>query len=85
MPLSYRAVKRIIDVILAGLAFIIASPFMLIIAAAIKMNDQGPVFYKQKRITKNGKIFEIINLRWMESRCMAHKEIGRFSNCICSM
>jgi hypothetical protein len=85
MPLSYRAAKRIIDVVLAGLAFIITSLFMLIIAAAIKIDDQGPVLYKQKRITRNGKIFEIINLRWMESRCMAHKEIGRFSNCICSM
>jgi len=67
MPLSYRAVKRIIDVILAGLAFIITSPFMLIIAAAIKIDDQGPVFYKQKRITRNGKIFEIINVRCMGS------------------
>ena len=38
---------------------------MLIIAAAIKLSDGGPVFYKQKRLTKNGKIFEVIKFRSM--------------------
>ena len=43
----------------------VASPFMLIIAAAIKLEDHGPVFYKQARVTKDGKVFDILKFRSM--------------------
>ena len=44
---------------------VIALPFMLVIAAAIKLEDGGPVFYKQKRLTLNGREFNILKFRSM--------------------
>ena len=44
---------------------IITSPILAVVAIAIKAEDHGPVFYKQKRCTKNGKVFEIIKFRSM--------------------
>ena len=53
------------DIVLSLLALILASPFMLIIAIAIKAEDKGPIFYKQKRATLNGKAFDILKFRSM--------------------
>jgi len=65
--LSYpqRVVKRAFDLVVCSIALIIASPFMLIIAAAIKLEDGGPVFFKQKRATYDGKTFDILKFRSM--------------------
>ena len=52
------------DIVISGVAFIILSPLFLITAIAVK-SDGGPVFYKQKRLTKDGKVFEIIKFRSM--------------------
>jgi lipopolysaccharide/colanic/teichoic acid biosynthesis glycosyltransferase len=41
------------------------SPFMLVTAVAIKLEDRGPVFYRQKRYTKDGKVFDILKFRSM--------------------
>ena len=57
--------KRFLDLFIAVPMLIIASPIMLITAAAIKLYDSGPVFYKQIRCTKDGKPFEIIKFRSM--------------------
>lgn len=57
--------KRFLDLLIAIPMLIIASPFMLLTAAAIKLYDKGPVFYKQVRCTKNGTHFEIIKFRSM--------------------
>lgn len=58
-------IKRIIDILISSVGLIIASPFMLIIAIAIKATDKGPVFYKQSRLTINGKEFIIYKFRSM--------------------
>lgn len=63
--LEYIVVKRLFDIVVAGAAAIILSPFMLITAIAIKAYDKGPALYKQKRLTKDGKIFEILKFRSM--------------------
>ena len=65
--LSYpqRIVKRTFDLVVCSIALIIASPFMLIIAAAIKLEDGGPVFFKQKRATYDAKTFDILKFRSM--------------------
>ena len=55
-----RIIKRAMDLVLCGIAMIPAAPVMLIIAAAIKIEDGGPVFYKQKRMTRGGREFEIL-------------------------
>lgn len=60
-----RIVKRFFDVVLCVIAAVVLSPLMLIIAAAIKLEDHGPVFYKQARVTRDGKIFDILKFRSM--------------------
>lgn len=64
---EYAFAKRTLDILLAMIGLILASPFMVITAAAIKAYDHGPVLYKQIRLTKDGKCFKILNVRCMES------------------
>lgn len=61
----YSFVKRTIDIVCAGLGLIVLSPVFLITAICIKMYDGGPVFYKQIRLTKGHKQFEIYKFRSM--------------------
>lgn len=58
-------IKRTADIILCSLALVIASPIMALVALAIKLEDGGPVFFKQKRQTLGGKVFEILKFRSM--------------------
>ena len=57
--------KRIFDIILSLFGLIILLPFMLIIAILIKLDSKGPVFFKQIRVTKNGREFKIFKYRTM--------------------
>lgn len=59
------AAKRICDIILSLIAIILTSPVMLIAAIAIHRYDGGPVFFRQKRCTRNGRVFEILKFRSM--------------------
>ena len=63
---EYLFVKRAMDIVLSLIALLISSPIFLIISAAIKATDGGPVFYKQCRLTKDGKRFDIIKFRSMK-------------------
>jgi exopolysaccharide biosynthesis polyprenyl glycosylphosphotransferase len=65
LTLFQRFFKRTFDLILCLVAMIPAAPIMLLVALAIKIEDHGPVFYKQKRVTLNGKVFEILKFRSM--------------------
>ena len=56
--------KRTFDVVSAGALFLAISPLMLITAIAIK-TDGGPVFYKQRRLTQDGKEFDVLKFRSM--------------------
>ncbi len=58
-------VKRAMDIVLSLLGILAASPFMLVIAAAIRLYDRGPVLYKQERLTKDGESFMIYKFRSM--------------------
>lgn len=60
----YLFIKRIADIVISLVGLVITSPIMLITAIAIK-TDGGPVFYKQERLTKNGKVFKILKFRSM--------------------
>jgi exopolysaccharide biosynthesis polyprenyl glycosylphosphotransferase len=62
---SARIMKRLIDVTLATCALLAASPVLLIIAAAIKLDSPGPVFFRQERIGRAGKPFRIFKFRSM--------------------
>lgn len=57
--------KRILDIIVSILCMLFFAIPMLAAAIAIKLEDGGPVFYKQKRCTKNGKVFNILKFRSM--------------------
>lgn len=60
-----RLIKRFMDIVVSLLVIIVTSPIMLIVAIAIKLYDGGPVFFKQKRCTLDGKVFEIHKFRSM--------------------
>ena len=61
----YLALKRGFDILASGIATVILSPVFVVTAIAIKRYDGGPVFYKQQRLTKDGKIFEVLKFRSM--------------------
>lgn len=61
---EYTIAKRAFDILFSGIAIVIASPFMLVTAIAIK-SDGGPALYKQKRLTKDGKEFNVLKFRSM--------------------
>jgi lipopolysaccharide/colanic/teichoic acid biosynthesis glycosyltransferase len=57
--------KRLFDIIFSIIGLIIASPIILVIAALIKKEDKGPVFYRGQRVGKNGEIFKMFKFRTM--------------------
>lgn len=59
------AVKRIFDLIVSLLMIIILSPVLLILSVWIKIDSEGPVFYRQVRVTAGGKEFRIFKFRTM--------------------
>ena len=65
LTIEQRFAKRFIDLFFALILFIIASPFMLLTALAVKLYDRGPVLYKQVRCTTGGKEFKILKFRSM--------------------
>ncbi len=69
-----RFFKRVMDLVLCGIAMIPAAPIMLIVAIAIKLEDGGPVFYRQERLTIGGRPFKIFKFRSMIVN--AEKNVG---------
>ncbi len=63
---EYMLVKRIGDILLACLALVVTSPLFVFTALAVKLTDGGPVIYKQKRLTKNGRVFDMYKFRSMK-------------------
>lgn len=59
-------IKRIIDILISLVALLLLWPLFIIIAILIKLDDKGPVFYKQIRTGKNGKNFEMFKFRTMK-------------------
>lgn len=58
-------IKRIFDIFLSLILLILLSPILLILAILIKIDSKGPVFFRQERVTTNGKIFKIFKFRTM--------------------
>lgn len=69
-----RIVKRLMDTFISLVGLVITSPIILISAICIKKNDGGSVFFKQKRATVHGRVFEIIKFRTM------HENVENFSS-----
>lgn len=68
----YLITKRIIDVLVAGISLMLLSPVFLLIAIAVKADSRGPVFYLQKRVGLNRRIFSIIKFRTMHTGADRH-------------
>lgn len=60
-------IKKVFDIFLSFVFLLVLSPFLLGIAAAIKLDSKGPVFFRQKRITQYGRVFRIFKFRTMVS------------------
>ena len=60
-----RFLKRMFDIIISAILLLLLSPAMLICAAAIRLEDHGPVFYRQRRLTRDGAEFEVLKFRSM--------------------
>lgn len=67
LTMEQRIFKRTIDIVFSLILLILASPFMLITAIAIKLYDGGPVLYKQIRCTRDRKEFYIMKFRSMRT------------------
>lgn len=65
--IGYRYIKRIIDIILSGLAIIILSPLLLILCIAIKLDSPGPILFTQKRVGIHKTYFQIYKFRTMRT------------------
>ena len=65
LTFGQRFLKRAMDIALSAIALIPAAPIMMLVALAIKLEDGGPVFYKQERITLNDRPFYVTKFRSM--------------------
>jgi exopolysaccharide biosynthesis polyprenyl glycosylphosphotransferase len=72
MPEWERSVKRLIDLVVSLLILLIGLPIWIIVAAAIKLDSKGPVFYKQERVGKEGKVFTMFKFRSMVKDAEKH-------------
>lgn len=63
----YAVIKRVMDFVTATILVVVFSPLMLLVAGLIKIDSRGPVFFRQERVGKNGKIFRIFKFRSMVS------------------
>lgn len=71
----YKTVKRILDFSFALIALVVFSPLMAVAAVMIKLDDNGPALFKQKRPGKDGEIFEVCKFRTMSVR--TEDKLGR--------
>jgi lipopolysaccharide/colanic/teichoic acid biosynthesis glycosyltransferase len=56
---------KILNILIAAIALTLLAPFLAIAAIAIKIGSRGPVFYRQRRVGKDGREFEMLKLRTM--------------------
>lgn len=62
---EFAVIKRVFDIVSSGVALVLLSPVILITALIIKLYDGGPAFYRQTRLTRDGKEFQILKFRSM--------------------
>ena len=77
-----RVAKRLLDIALSVILGILTAPIILVAAIAIKIEDGGPVFYRQNRATIGGRIFQVLKLRTMkenDNRGSATKDDDRIT------
>lgn len=65
MPLWQQLIKRFLDVFISIISIIILLPFYIAFAIGVKLSSDGPIFFLQERVGKDGKLFKIIKYRTM--------------------
>ena len=71
----YSFVKRLFDIVAAFCGTIVLIPITIIVGLCIKIEDRGPIFFKQERLTKDGKPFMLIKFRSMVVNAEALRDI----------
>jgi exopolysaccharide biosynthesis polyprenyl glycosylphosphotransferase len=70
--------KRILDIVLASIALIVAAPVMIVVAIAIRLDSKGPALFKQQRVGMGGKPFTIYKFRSMVTNAEAlQKQVNK--------
>lgn len=72
---TYFVLKRIFDVVFSLLVMLFVGPFMLLIAAAIKLTSEGPVLFRQERVGLNGQHFTMYKFRTMRVAAASESEV----------
>ena len=67
MSLGKRFIKRTFDIISCSFAVLLLLPLFLILALMVKLSSKGPVFFRQKRVTRDGRVFEMLKFRSMRT------------------
>ena len=76
---EFLVIKRTFDILSSAAVLLLTSPLLLAVALAVKLQDGGPVFYRQTRLTKDGREFKILKFRSM--RVDAEKDgVARLSS-----
>ena len=68
-----RVVKRVSDVVLTSVGLVVIAPVMLVIAAVVKLQDRGPVIFRQTRVGRGGELFTMLKFRSMVIDAEARK------------
>jgi exopolysaccharide biosynthesis polyprenyl glycosylphosphotransferase len=74
-PTARLVIKRIMDIVGAGLGLLLLAPLFLVVAIVIKATDRGPVFFKQVRVGKGGRRFDCFKFRSMQCDAEETKEL----------
>ncbi|HTS79476.1 MAG TPA: sugar transferase [Myxococcaceae bacterium] len=85
-----RASKRVFDVVVAGALLLLSAPLMLVLVVLIRLDSKGPAFYRQERVGRNGRAYELWKFRsmrldaerngavWARARDERVTRVGRF-------
>ena len=77
---SSRIIKRAMDLAGVGLALALASPLLLLTAVAIRLESPGPIFFRQIRVGRDGRLFEILKFRSMVDGADAQRDALALDN-----
>jgi lipopolysaccharide/colanic/teichoic acid biosynthesis glycosyltransferase len=62
---SGNAVSRVLDVVVASVALLLSAPLLAVVVVAIRLDSRGSAIYRQRRVGKDGQVFEMLKLRTM--------------------
>ena len=79
MAWQYLITKRLIDFARSFLILLLAFPALLLISLLIRLDSPGPIFFKQERVGKNGRLFQMYKFRSMRTDAPKYGiEVARF-------